>query len=111
MTVRIAGFAALALAMSMAAAPGSATPLQVLPSTVDADDSSPGHRVDYRPYYHCHGPKRCHGKGNYYTYTPTDAPIVSACRYGRGCGYNNGWNSPSSRYQYTGRRWHRHHRR
>jgi hypothetical protein len=66
--------------------------------------------VDYRPYYHCHGPKRCHGKGNYYTYTPSDAPIVQACRYGRGCGYNNGWNSPSARDQYTGRRWHRHHR-
>lgn len=72
-------------------------------------------RVDYRPYYHCHGPKRCHGKGNYYKYSPNDPPSYEPFKYGcrYGCGYNNGWNSPSSRFDYTGRRYgkHRRHRR
>ena len=68
-------------------------------------DLSAAQRVDYRPYYHCHGPKRCHGKGNYYKYSPSQSyePFKYGCRYG--CGYNNGWNSPSSRFDYIGRRY------
>lgn len=68
-------------------------------------------RVDYRPYYHCHGPKRCHGKGNYYKYGAGGAsyePFKYGCAYG--CGYNNGWNSPSSRFDYIGRRYGKHRR-
>lgn len=78
----------------------------------DAAAASGPTRIDYRPYYHCHGPKRCHGKGNYYKYGAGGSsyePFKYGCA--RGCGYNNGWNSPSSRFDYTGRRYGRHHHR
>lgn len=106
------GMALIIAATVATTAPAAAAPLP--PSLASGlAPSSAAHAIDYRPYYHCHGPKRCHGKGNYYSYTPSDEAFSNTCRYGRGCGYNNGWNSPSARYQYTGRRWHRHrhHRR
>ena len=90
------------LLAGMMTLPAGASPLAVA-----ASDVAPSHtiRVDYRPYYHCHGPKRCHGKGNYYKYSPSQSyePFKYGCRYG--CGYNNGWNSPSSRFDYIGRRY------
>lgn len=93
--------------------PGEAIAAPLAPGAGAADATATLHRVDYRPYYHCHGPKRCHGKGNYYKYSPSQSyePFKYGCRYG--CGYNNGWNSPSSRFDYTGRRYgkHRRHRR
>jgi len=109
MTVRTLRHGALGLALLLLAAPATAAPL----APAAAAETSSTQRVDYRPYYHCHGPKRCHGKGSYYKYTPSEAPLVHACRYGRGCGYNTGWNSPSSRFDYIGSRYgrHRHHRR
>lgn len=118
MRVRNAVWGVLGAAVLLTAAPAAALPVSSgVVIVVPAEAGSPELRVDYRPYYHCHGPKRCHGKGNYYKYTPSDAPIVQNCRYGRGCGYNNGWNSPSSRYDYIGNPWrhrhrhrHRHHR-
>lgn len=84
---------------------GSASAAPLAPSAGDVVAAQPSVRVDYRPYRHCHGPKRCHGRGNYYTYTPSQSyePFAYGCRYG--CGYNNGWNSPSSRFDYVGRRY------
>jgi len=108
MRLRNAAFAMFCFAPLLAAASASAAPLMP-PSGAHALPET-SQSVDYRPYYHCHGPKRCHGKGNYYKYSPSDQPIVNRCQYGRGCGYNTGWNSPSSYYDYTGRRWHKHRR-
>lgn len=102
-----AAFGWLGLALVLSVGPASAAPLT--PALAGSADTA-AHPIDYRPYYHCHGPKRCHGKGNYYKYSPSDQPIVNRCQYGRGCGYNTGWNSPSSYYDYTGRRWHKHRR-
>lgn len=54
--------------------------------------------ADARRYRHCHGRKRCHGRGDYYRYTPT--PYVYVPRfyapygydYGGGYyGYSSGW--------------------
>lgn len=109
MTIRNAAYGLLGLTALLIAIPAAAAPVSPAAAGMAAPNASALH-VDYRPYYHCHGPKRCHGKGNYYKYSPSDEPFANTCRYGRGCGYNNGWNSPSARYQYTGRRWHRHHR-
>ena len=112
MTIRHALPALLCLAILSMAGSVSAAPL----APGRSDTVSGSHSmlpVDYRPYYHCHGPKRCHGKGNYYKYSPNDPPSYEPFKYGcrYGCGYNNGWNSPSSRFDYTGRRYGRHHRR
>jgi hypothetical protein len=91
---------------------GEAMAAPMAPSADAVDAAVTLRRVDYRPYYHCHGPKRCHGKGNYYKYGQGGSsyePFKYGCRYG--CGYNNGWNSPSSRFDYTGRRYYGKHRR
>ena len=89
----------LAIATAASAAPVAPASVEALARQADGASPQP---VDYRPYYHCHGPKRCHGKGNFYKYTPSESSEPSGCRYGRGCGYNTGWNSPSSYYDYTG---------
>ncbi len=66
---------------------------QVLTSTPDYVQLA-----DARRYRHCHGRKRCHGRGEYYRYTPT--PYVYVPRYyapygygygGKYYGYGGGW--------------------
>lgn len=112
MMFRYAFSTVLCIACHAMTEPARAAPLAPRAEGVVAGAAQSSVRVDYRPYYHCHGPKRCHGKGNYYTYTPSRSyePFTYGCRYG--CGYNNGWNSPSSRFDYIGRRYgsHRRHR-
>jgi hypothetical protein len=110
MSFRNAACGLFGLTVLLAATPAAAALLSASSGAAITTSASAAQAIDYRPYYHCHGPKRCHGKGNYYKYTPSDEPIVNVCRYGRGCGYNTGWNSPSSRYDYTGRRWGKHRR-
>lgn len=110
MTIRHAFAGLLCCALLLVAGSTHAATLLRGAATAAAGTLLGVQRVDYRPYYHCHGPKRCHGKGNYYKYTPSQSyePFKYGCLYG--CGYNNGWNSPSSRYDYIGRR-HGKHRR
>lgn len=50
-----------------------------------------------RRYRHCHGGRRCHGRGEYYHYTPTPYVYVPRYyapyryRYGGGWGYYGGY--------------------
>lgn len=107
MTIRATFYSMVCVTLLTVTGQASAAPLAPSRTSIVAADAQPM-RIDYRPYRHCHGPKRCHGSGSYYKYAPSQSyePFKYGCRYG--CGYNNGWNSPSSRYDYIGRRYGRH---
>lgn len=92
---------AFAIGAVVANSPAYAVPSgAVLPPSqhVSAAKSAHVQLADARRYRHCHGRKRCHGRGEYYRYTPT--PYVYVPRfyapYGHGYGggyygYGGGW--------------------